>query len=453
LNHPEKYHLPDVIDENKPLETLRIISPPTKERDVLPIFSNEEFYHYNEEYLIPDYLPKKINSNEFYRAYDELKLLGEHGLSKNKVSDLKSRFIIPDYLIMKIHSDKFLKAYEELKKLETVALTRKQIQDLGTEFDLPQDITLQFNSENYEKAYRTLDNYRRENLLLRKSPANSSNLPINKLDDSDLNQNSRKYGKHYIDTAKQANWGIDVDQIPKLKKMRDLDLNPELNRYLDRLLSMNFPWTLDDKKILNNVWNRIQTTEKYSFILQPLFLINIYLALIGSCIGTFILLFKKDWVLQTFIFTANKNIAIIVLLAIIGVYIILRYSAKTEDNIIRELSSTYHIRQYIVEWIVLAFYICCIYSLFLFFNTREMVWTEIYVNWLIGDHTLLLTLIFVIFAIGLFLLILLITIRLFKRFLIRWKMKKTISQIISANRNTIREMYRENGKIEIVGNK
>jgi len=453
LNHPEKYHLPGVIDENKPLETLRITSLPTKERDVLPIFSNKEFDDYNEEYLIPDYLLEKINSDEFYEAYDEIIKLKNKGMNRRELNSLRSRFLIPDYLMAMVRSDKFLQAYNEIKNLERIAFTRKQIQDLETEFDLPLEITLQFNSENYENAYRNLDNYRRENLLLRKSRANGSNLPSNEFDDSDLNQNSRKHGKYYIDTAKQANWGIDVDEIPKLKKMRDLDLNPELNRYLDRLLSMNFPWTLDDKKILNNVWNRIQTTEKYSFLLQPLFLINIYLALIGSCIGTFILLFKKDWVLQTFIFTANKNIAIIVLLAIIGIYIILKYSAKTEDNIIRELSSAYHIRQYIVEWIVSVFYICCIYSFFLFLNTREMVWTEIYVNWLIGDHTLLLTLIFVIFAIGLFLLILLITIRLFKRFLIRWKMKKTISLIVSANRDTIREMYRENGKIEIVGNK
>lgn len=257
----------------------------------------------------------------------------------------------------------------------------------------------------------------------------------------------------YIIAAKQANWGIDVDEIPKLKEMRDLNLNPDLNRYLDRLLSMDFPWTLDDKKLLNNLWDRLQTIEKYSFILQPILLINIYLALIFSCVGTFILLFKKDWVLQMFIYTANQNLAIITILATIGVYFIHTHSAKTENNIIRELSSTYQIRQNIAELIVSLFYIFCIYFLFLFNNTKNMVWTEIYANWLIGDHTLELTLIFVIFAIGLFLLILLITIRLFKRFLIRWKMKKTINQIISANRTIIQEMYRENGKIEIVGNK
>jgi len=253
----------------------------------------------------------------------------------------------------------------------------------------------------------------------------------------------------YVIAAKQANWGIDVDEIPKLKKMRDLDLNPDLNRYLDRLLSMDFPWTLDDKKLLNNLWDRLQTIEKYSFFLQPLILVNIYFAAMISYLATFVLLFQKLWVIQNLIFTANKYWAMIILFIIIGSYIILKYSAKAEDNIVHELSSTYHIRQSTVEGVVLSVYIFCMYFFFFIVVTSEMMRVELYY----GDHIWFLTLFFIIFAIGLYAMIFLITIRIFEKFLIRWKMKKTINQIVSANRNTIREMYRENGKIEIVGNK
>lgn len=168
LNHPEKYHLPEVIDENKPLETLRIISPPTKERDVLPIFSNEEFDDYSEDYLIPDYLLEKINSDEFYEAYDEIIKLKNKGMNRRELNSLRSRFLIPDYLMAMVRSDKFLQAYNEIKNLEIIALTRKQLQDLEAEFNLPQEITSQFNTTNYAKAYRDLNHLKSQDLLLRK---------------------------------------------------------------------------------------------------------------------------------------------------------------------------------------------------------------------------------------------------------------------------------------------
>jgi hypothetical protein len=252
----------------------------------------------------------------------------------------------------------------------------------------------------------------------------------------------------YIIAAKQSNWGIDVNEFPKLKRMRGLDLHPLLNRYFDRLLSMDVPWTSQDISLIDKLWIRIQKIEKYSYIFQPLFLVNIYLAFIGSSLGIIILIHTNERILQDFYYLTKGYCVWIGIVTLIGFYFILRYnekSSQTPINFFQELSLTYHINRNVILGIVLLFYTFCTFSLFPSYGAWSSIEVLISYDLYYGDNTYgikpgLFSFLLITIAISLFILIFLITIRLSKKILIRWKMMQTVNQIISENQNTIRRL-------------
>ena len=251
----------------------------------------------------------------------------------------------------------------------------------------------------------------------------------------------------YIIAAKQANWGIDVNELPKLKEIRNLDLNPELNRFLDRLISLDVPWTLDEKKLFEKIWIRMQKIEKYCYIFQPLILVNLIIAFMVTyiCVNFFIGLSMNSFegFIQYCIDIVKMLILLITLPIISGLLLILKPSANIDDKIIREISPTYGVKQHIVDGIVLMFLFFSITFILFFIITFNRIW-----NWYISLYPWFLNLIFLFFVIALYLLMFLITISLLKKLLIRWHMKQTVNHIVSENRSTLNRSSRHESGIE-----
>ena len=169
LNHPEKYHLPDVIDKNESLKTVELLSSSIKSRGKFPILTEAEFNNIASNFIIPDYLVSKIKSAYFPQAYDEIVRLKEQGISRQQLNELETQFIIPPYISSKINSENFLDAYTGIKNVKRVALTKKEILKLESEFIVPLKITSQFKTEKYANAYRELQNLISQNLLIKQS--------------------------------------------------------------------------------------------------------------------------------------------------------------------------------------------------------------------------------------------------------------------------------------------
>jgi len=176
LNHPEKYHLPDVIDSNDSLKTVELLSSAIKSRGKFSIFTEAEFNNIASNFIIPDYLVTKIRSKYFPQAYDEIIKLKEHGISRQHLIESDNKFIIPQYIKSKIQSENFLEGYTAIKNVERVALTKKQIQDLESEYIIPLKITSQFKTEKYANAYRELQNLISQNLLIKQSTGTRDDL-------------------------------------------------------------------------------------------------------------------------------------------------------------------------------------------------------------------------------------------------------------------------------------
>ena len=283
-------------------------------------------------YYIPEDLLSQLHTIHFEEAYERIRDLPKIGFSKEELKTLESKYIIPEDLLSQLYSNNFEGAYKRIKDLIKLGFSKEDLNFLESNFVMPHELLIPIHgskdfSESYS-AYEQLRDLRDRHLLISRNTLQSDQLILKtRLSQTVGATSTTKDGvpkqwcqktqssqtvsataqvssdthkgamdqliknaeyailEDYIELAKQINWHVNIDDFPKLRKLKEQNFDSDFNSYLDELLSKKIPWEQKNIEFIDMVWKRYNSIKKFGFLLNKL---SIKLIIVGIAIGYFL---------------------------------------------------------------------------------------------------------------------------------------------------------------------